>query len=113
MLHQAQCRATVNTFTSCSLFVVICVPSETHLSQRHCTVTTEILLTAADVFQNNLVIELKHHLDPHLVKDCNMLEKVQRRSARFVKWDFRTTSSVTEMLHELGWKDLRDSGTLD
>ena len=46
--------------------------------------------------------------DPHLVKDCDMLEKVQRRSARFVKGDFRTTSSVTEMLHELGWKDLRD-----
>jgi len=34
--------------------------------------------------------------------------KIQRRSARFVKGDHRTTSSVTQMLHGLGWRDLSD-----
>ena len=45
--------------------------------------------------------------DPHLAKDINKLENIQRRSARFVKGDdYRTTSSVTQMLQELGWQDL-------
>jgi len=39
---------------------------------------------------------------------CVLLEKIQRRSARFVKGDHRTTSSVTQMLHDLGWRDLSD-----
>ena len=43
--------------------------------------------------------------DPHLAKDINKLENIQRRSARFVKGDYRTTSSVTQMLPELGWQD--------
>jgi len=30
--------------------------------------------------------------DPHLARDCDLLEKIQRRSARFVKGDHRTTS---------------------
>jgi len=46
--------------------------------------------------------------DPHLARDCDLLEKIQRRSARFVKGDHRTTSSVTQMLHDLGWRDLSD-----
>ena len=29
--------------------------------------------------------------NPHLAKDCDLLEKLQRRSARFVKGDYRTT----------------------
>jgi len=45
--------------------------------------------------------------DPRLAKDINKLENIQRRSARFVKGDYRTTSSVTQMLHELGWQDLQ------
>jgi len=36
------------------------------------------------------------------------LEKLQRHSARFVKGDYRTTSSVSQMLHDLGWCDLKD-----
>jgi len=46
--------------------------------------------------------------DPYLARDCDLLEKIQRRSARFVKEDHRTTSSVTQMLHGLGWRDLSD-----
>ena len=46
--------------------------------------------------------------DPHLAKDCDLLEKSQRRSARFVKGDYRTTSTVSQMLHDLGWRDLKD-----
>jgi len=46
--------------------------------------------------------------DPHLAKDCDLLEKLQRLSARFVKGDYRTTSSVSQMLHDLGWCDLKD-----
>jgi len=37
----------------------------------------------------------------------NKLENVQRRSARFVKGDYHTTTSVTQMLQELGWQDLQ------
>jgi len=44
--------------------------------------------------------------DPHLAKDINKLENIQKRSARFVKSDYRTTSSVTQMLQELGWQDM-------
>jgi len=40
--------------------------------------------------------------DPHLAKDINKLENIQRRSARFVKGHYRTTSSVTQM-----WQDLQ------
>ena len=46
--------------------------------------------------------------DPHLAKDINSLEMVQRKAARFVKHDYRRTSSVTAMLAELGWKNLAD-----
>ena len=45
--------------------------------------------------------------DPHLKKDIHMLESVQRRAARFAVGDYKTTSSVTQMLHDLGWKDLQ------
>ena len=46
--------------------------------------------------------------DPELSKDTNALEKVQRKAARFVKHDFDSFSSVTSMLHDLGWKQLAD-----
>ena len=46
--------------------------------------------------------------DPHFAKDCDLLKKLQRHSARFVKRDYRTTSSVSQMLHDLGWRDLKD-----
>ena len=46
--------------------------------------------------------------DPHLSKDSHMFENIQRRAARFIKGDFRTTASVTKMLQELGLKDLKD-----
>ena len=46
--------------------------------------------------------------DPELSKDTNALEKVQRKAARFVKHDFDRFSSVTSMLHNLGWKQLAD-----
>ena len=46
--------------------------------------------------------------DPHLSKDSHMLENIQRRTARFIKGDFRTNASVTKMLQELGLKDLKD-----
>ena len=44
--------------------------------------------------------------DPHLKKDINSLDKIQRRGARFVKSDYRWRSSVTAMLDDLGWRDL-------
>ena len=44
--------------------------------------------------------------DPYTKSDINSLEMVQRRAARFVKGDFRTTVSVTQMLGDLGWKNL-------
>ena len=44
--------------------------------------------------------------DPHLSKDSQAIEKIQRRAARFVKSDHNPTSSVTQLLKDLGWKDL-------
>jgi len=32
------------------------------------------------------------------------MEAVQRRAARFVKGDYRTTSSTSQMLKDLGWQ---------
>ena len=45
--------------------------------------------------------------DPYLKKDIHLLDKVQRRSARYVcnNYDYMD-SSVTAMLKELGWLDL-------
>ena len=46
--------------------------------------------------------------DPHLRKDCDQLERVQRRAARFTCGDYRSRASVTQMLAKLGWRDLED-----
>ena len=46
--------------------------------------------------------------DPHLKRDVNALEGVQRRSARFVTNNYERTSSVTAMLKSLGWESLQD-----
>ncbi|KAI8515244.1 hypothetical protein Bbelb_078350 [Branchiostoma belcheri] len=46
--------------------------------------------------------------DPHIVKDINRLEQVQRRAARWVSQRFRRTSSVNNMLEELQWIPLRE-----
>ncbi len=44
--------------------------------------------------------------DPHHLKDISNLEKIQRKAERFVKQDHSKYSSVTRMIHELGWKNL-------
>jgi len=44
--------------------------------------------------------------DPHILKDVNELEKVQRRSARWVMSDYNWSSSVTSMLNLLQWPTL-------
>ena len=44
--------------------------------------------------------------DPYHAKDISSIERIQRRAARFVKFDYRSTSSVTAMINDLGWKDL-------
>ena len=41
-----------------------------------------------------------------MAKDIQQLESVQRRAARFVKKDYRYTTSVTGLLDELGWLPL-------
>ena len=46
--------------------------------------------------------------DPHLVKDINSLEKVQRLAARVVVHDFSSYTSVTAIMEELGWESLAD-----
>ena len=50
--------------------------------------------------------------DPHYVKDVRSIEYIQRRSARFVKSDYRLTSSVTAMLHDLSWPTLQSRRSL-
>jgi hypothetical protein len=45
--------------------------------------------------------------DPVTQNDIRQLEMVQRRAARFVTGDYRTTSSVTQMLEALEWTELQ------
>ena len=45
--------------------------------------------------------------DPVTQKNIRELEMVQRRAARFVTGDYRTTSSVTRMLEALQWTELQ------
>ena len=45
--------------------------------------------------------------DPVTQKNIRELEMVQRRAARFVTGDHRTTSSVTRMLEALQWTQLQ------
>lgn len=44
--------------------------------------------------------------DPYLKKDINILERVQNKSARWVKSDYDWTSSVSSMTKKLGWAEL-------
>ena len=44
--------------------------------------------------------------DPYRVSDSNQLDRVQKRAARFVFSDYSYHSSITDMIHKLGWKDL-------
>ena len=44
--------------------------------------------------------------DPHLAKDIDKIERINRRAARFVSNDYRWRSSVTSMLQDLGWRNL-------
>ena len=44
--------------------------------------------------------------DPHLAKDTQLVETVQRKGARFVSNNYRRTASVTDMINKLGWESL-------
>ena len=44
--------------------------------------------------------------DPHLAKDIDKIERINRRAARFVSNDYCGRSSVTSMLQGLGWQNL-------
>ena len=44
--------------------------------------------------------------DPYLKKDINLLECVQRKSARWTKSDYSWTTSVTTLLNDLKWAEL-------
>ena len=46
--------------------------------------------------------------DHHTQTNISKLEAVQRRAGRFVKGDYRTTSSVSEMISDLGWETPRN-----
>ncbi|MCW4309772.1 MAG: hypothetical protein N0E61_16330 [Candidatus Thiodiazotropha endolucinida] len=45
--------------------------------------------------------------DPYTMTNITQLEAVQRRAARFVKGDYKTTSSASQMITELGWPTLQ------
>ena len=44
--------------------------------------------------------------NPHHKKYISMLDMVQRRAARFVKYDYHRRSSVTSMLDDMKWESL-------
>lgn len=49
--------------------------------------------------------------DPHTKQQAASLEMVQRRAARWVTGRYHNTSSVTDMLQGLGWRDLAQRRT--
>ena len=46
--------------------------------------------------------------DPITQKNIRQLDMVQRRAARFVNGDYKTTSSVTQMLVDPQWIELQE-----
>ena len=46
-------------------------------------------------------------MGPGYTENIRELEMVQRRAARFVTGDYRTTSSVTQMVDALQWTELQ------
>ena len=50
--------------------------------------------------------------DPHTARDINEVEKVQRRAARFVCHSYHNTSSVNDMLDNIGWPSLQHRRTV-
>ena len=44
---------------------------------------------------------------PYTVKGISKIESIQRCAARFVKQDYHRTSSVSEMITDLGWESLK------
>ncbi len=46
--------------------------------------------------------------DPHLVREIDQIERIQRKAARVVKSNYNQRSSVTEMMRELQWEPLAD-----
>ena len=49
--------------------------------------------------------------DPYTGTSISQLEAVQRRAARFVMGDYRTTSSTSQMIATLGWPTLQQRRT--
>ena len=45
--------------------------------------------------------------DPYTARNIQQLEAVQRRAARFVTGDYKTTSSTSQMITNLGWSSLQ------
>ena len=45
---------------------------------------------------------------PWLLQDIYRLERLQRRSARFVSRNYQQTASVSNMIKTLGWESLED-----
>jgi hypothetical protein len=46
--------------------------------------------------------------DPYTLQDTSQLEKVQRRAARFVRNNYKFTTSVSHLLSELSWDQLSE-----
>lgn len=46
--------------------------------------------------------------DPHLKKEVEQIERIQRKAARMVSNDYRQHSSVSKMMNDLKWEPLSD-----
>jgi hypothetical protein len=49
--------------------------------------------------------------DPYTAKNINLLERIQRRAARYVTNNYSREASVSEMMTTLGWYNLQDRRT--
>jgi len=79
--------------------------SQLHMSHR--------VLLSPDTKATAYVSLVRPHLeyaaaawDPYVAGDCKQLGKVQCRAARFVKRDYRSTTSVSSLISQLGWQTL-------
>jgi len=46
--------------------------------------------------------------DPYTARDSKKFDKVQRWAARFVRRDYRRTTSASQLISELGWQSLAE-----
>ena len=79
-----------------------------HFLQRNISSCPQIVKEACYKTMVRPILEYSSTVwSPHTEKNINLIESVQRRAARFVTNTYDRMSSVTSLLHGLGWPSLK------